>query len=744
MRVTPRHPNHNDRQICPSLRPSPDFGRNDRQICRSLWCRWSSATVRLVALAAVLLLMATVLTPAQAVPTRQACAPLTDGQLVAQVIGAPLRGPGVTAEATRLAAEHAGTVVLLGSAIETAEQVRGLVDALDAAAPAGLPPLIAVDEEGGRVARFGRAGLATHLPSARQQAATMTPDQVEAAAAGLGAQLADLGVDWDLAPVLDLTDAPADTVIGDRSYSTDPGVAGTYAAAFAAGLGQAGLVTSGKHFPDHGMTTVDTHRAVAEVTVDATTLSAVHLQPYRVALPQLDSIMLSHLRVSSLDPDLPATLSAAAVDFLRAELGWHGPLVTDDLSMQALAAVADQPTAALMALDAGLDVLLVGDPQAAEAVHGRLLAALGSGELPRERLRQAVRQALTLKGITGPGASCLLGLPEVEEADAVQAPGGPVHVVLDGVRHEVPDPETLRSAVGSAPVTTYSAEEVGGLPAGAPLVSVRRFEAAVVSAPGTDPLDLAVARAGLSGMPADGPVVVVTDPRGWVGALAASRAVGGVVLPAAGASAERVRDAIAAVAGPGASVTVVGPPVEGLEAERLDTADPVAAALAGGPLPAGDTLLVADADHPGLLSLLPWIARGGVAVRLVVDGALDPRVAEEAAAHERPVLTLGVDGVAGEALPGSVTGLVGWMHAQMGEGHVVVAAGLPDLLAALPLAAAARAVPILGLPGAAVRTAVGAWDLPPGRTRTLYTVGVDPEPLGELGIPTVYGRRPGG
>ena len=680
----------------------------------------------------------------------EGCTPLTDSQQVAQVIGAPLREPQVTAAATRLAAAHAGTVVLLGAAIETADQVRGLVDALDAAAPPGLPPLIAVDEEGGRVARFGRAGLAPHLPSARQQAATSTPAEVQSAATDLGAQLSALGVDWDLAPVLDLTTAPADTVIGDRSYSADPAVAGAYATAFAAGLRDAGLVTNGKHFPDHGLTTVDTHRAVAEVTVDRATLSAHHLAPYRMALPELDSIMLSHLRVSSLDPDLPASISADAVDFLRSELGWHGPLVTDDLSMQAVAAVADQPTAALMALQAGLDVLLVGTPESAEAVHGRLLAALAGGELPRERLRQAVRQALTLKGVEGPLATCLLGLPPVEAAAAVQAPGGPVHLVQDGIRREVPDVETL----GRAEVVTYSEQEVASLPAGPPLTSVRRFTAAVVSAPGADPLQVAVDRAvqahGPSGAPA---VVVLTDERPWAALLAGRLAVGGTtVLPAAGVEAPRVAAAVEATAAPGAIVQVVGPPVDGVAAEVLATDDPVEASLASGSVGEGDTLLLADPSQPHPGTLLPWIARGGVSVRFAVGAEVDPRVAEEVAAHPGPVVALGVDpggldrpngAPAVAAVPTDPAGLVAWTHRRAATGHVVAAAGLDDLLAALPLAAAAGAVPVLDGPGGPAAAAVGAWGLPSGRTRTLYTVGVDAGEWPRLGLPTTYDRRPG-
>ncbi|WP_108667750.1 glycoside hydrolase family 3 N-terminal domain-containing protein, partial [Euzebya rosea] len=507
------------------------------------------------------------------------CQPLSTAQLVAQVIGAPLRSPTADATATTLAAEHAGTVVLLGDAITSAEQVRGLVDTLDASAPAGLPPLIAVDEEGGRVARFGRAGVTVRLPSARQQAVMWSPDELRGRAAELGRQMADLGVDWDLAPVLDLTDAPADTVIGDRSFGTDPSVVGAYGGAFAAGLRDAGLVTNGKHFPDHGLTTVDTHRAVASVEVSREALQQRHLTPYRLADEHLDSVMLSHLRVSSLDPSLPASLSSVAVDFLRDELDWDRALVTDDLSMQAVASVADQPTAALMALQAGVDVLLLGTPDSAAAAHARILSAVDQGALPVERLRQAVRRALALKGIEGAAASCLLGLPPVAEARAAVDGDGAVVAVVDGVRRPVPDAETLARR-GATPVR-YSDAELASLPLGDPLVSARRFAVAVVAGEGADPLDVAVQRAEQSaGAQAHARVVAVTTTVPIAAALAADASSGSPVLPVGGRP-DRLGGSLDRVVGDGGEVIVVGPVPDGLgrPVVNIDAEDPVAGAM---------------------------------------------------------------------------------------------------------------------------------------------------------------------
>lgn len=402
----------------PARRRSPRGPSADVASVGSRWDRGRRRVPVLLTLAALL----AVLVPAggrsgaPAAAQQTGCARLTDGQLTAQVLGAPLNQPSSSPAVDQMVAEHAGTVVLLGGAIQTAAQVRGLIAHLDGAATQTAAPLVAVDEEGGRVARFGRAGVTVHLPSARVQAAEGSPAQVQQQAAGLAAQLAALGVDYNLAPVLDLSDAAADTIIGDRSFSPDPVAAGDYGAAFAAGMGDAGIRTAAKHFPDHGLTGTDTHTDVAVVDVGLDALRAVHVEPYRRALRHIDSVMLSHLRITALDADLPASLSPGVVAFLRTELAdpatgrpYDGVVVTDDLSMQAVAAVADQPTAAVRALAAGADLALVGSPSAAADAHARLRDAVATGELSRDRLSQAARRVLLLKGMDPTTVSCLVG-----------------------------------------------------------------------------------------------------------------------------------------------------------------------------------------------------------------------------------------------------------------------------------------------------------------------------------------------
>ena len=162
------------------------------------------------------------------------CTPLTLRQRAAQTITTGIPSTKATATARRLVRRHAGAVVLLGHNVEGRRQVRRLTRRLRAATPRRL--LVAVDEEGGRVARLGNAGLVTRVPPARWVAAHDSVAKTRRRGARLGREMLELGVNWNFAPVLDVAAAPSGTVIGDRSYSSDPDVVSAYGRAYARGL----------------------------------------------------------------------------------------------------------------------------------------------------------------------------------------------------------------------------------------------------------------------------------------------------------------------------------------------------------------------------------------------------------------------------------------------------------------------------------------------------------------------------
>jgi beta-N-acetylhexosaminidase len=289
--------------------------------------------------------------------------------------------------------EHVGGL-FIGSD-DTRLIADGAVAKAKAAAP--LPLWVSIDEEGGRVQRV--SGPHGRLPSARTMAATMTPAQVRALAASLGGELRGMGVNVDFAPDADVSDQPANDVIGDRSFSDHPGVVTAYAGAFAAGLRASGVLPVLKHFPGHGHAVGDSHTGAA-VTPPLSSLLTDDLVPYRT-LPSagVTAVMIGHLTVPGLTNGAPASLSAAAYRLLRTTYHFNGVAMTDDLgAMTAVTAHYNLPSAVLLAIQSGADVALWTTGSQVDRVLNTLMAAVASGALPQARVAQAAAHVLAAKG----------------------------------------------------------------------------------------------------------------------------------------------------------------------------------------------------------------------------------------------------------------------------------------------------------------------------------------------------------
>jgi len=267
-----------------------------------------------------------------------------------------------------------------------------------------LPLLVAIDEEGGRVSRI--APYAGPLPSARVMAATMSPDQVRAAARARGEFLRGMGVTVDFAPSLDVSEQPDGAVIGDRSFSPDPARVVSYARAFAAGLRDAGIAPVFKHFPGHGRSSGDSHhRSVTVPPLDQ--LMTHDLRPFAaLARTPGAGMMLGHQQVPGLTGvDRPASLSPAAYRLLREGHGYgappfDGPIFTDDLSgMRAVTDAFALPTAVTESLIAGADsplwITTAGLGETLDAVE----RAVADGTLSRRALDRSLERMATLRGI---------------------------------------------------------------------------------------------------------------------------------------------------------------------------------------------------------------------------------------------------------------------------------------------------------------------------------------------------------
>lgn len=251
-----------------------------------------------------------------------------------------------------------GGVILFGRNVVDAEQVQALTAAIRAVRP---ELLIGVDQEGGRVQRL-KAGF-TRLPPMR--ALGRVHDQDSGAALALAqtcgwlmaSEVLSVGIDLSFAPVLDLDGVS--TVIGDRSFHADPAVIVALAGAFLRGMHEAGMATTGKHFPGHGSVLADSHIAapVDDRSLDA--LRATDLQAFLPLLPELDALMPAHVIYPQVCPQ-PAGFSAFWLQtFLRGELGYDGVLFSDDLSMEAACVAGDAGDRLRAALEAGCDMGLV-------------------------------------------------------------------------------------------------------------------------------------------------------------------------------------------------------------------------------------------------------------------------------------------------------------------------------------------------------------------------------------------------
>ncbi|WP_329174889.1 glycoside hydrolase family 3 protein [Streptomyces sp. NBC_01477] len=303
----------------------------------------------------------------------------------------------------RQLAEGLGAVALFARNIESPEQLAALTAQLRAVRS---DVLVAADEEGGDVTRLEARG-GSSFPGNLALGAVDDVKLTRAVATELGRRLAECGVNLNWAPSADVNSDPDNPVIGVRSFGADPDLVARNTAAYVEGLQSAGVAACVKHFPGHGDTATDSHHALPRIDVDLATLHARELVPFRAALAAGTKVVMSaHILVPALDPDLPATLSAAALTgLLRAPrekggLGYDGLIVTDGIEMQAIAATYGIERGTVMALAAGADAICVGgglaDEQTVHALRDAIVAAVGSGDLSRERLADAAARVREL------------------------------------------------------------------------------------------------------------------------------------------------------------------------------------------------------------------------------------------------------------------------------------------------------------------------------------------------------------
>lgn len=282
--------------------------------------------------------------------------------------------------------------ILFGRNVGSAEEIRLLTAALRA--EAGADALIAIDHEGGRVNRLAATGAAVAWPAPMAWAATRDLDLARRASAAMAAELRGLGITVNFAPTADLLSDHRNPVLGTRCFSDDPALAAAFAAAFAAGHQQAGVATTAKHFAGHGSTPIDSHLDLPTIAKSEERLRAEDLVPFEAAVRAGAGIMVSHGWYTAFDAEpTPATISPAVGRLARAMLGEEGVMVTDCMEMGAVRERLGSGEAAVRALQAGVDLVLVS--HTAERQHEAqeaIAAAMINGRLPLSRLHASRRR----------------------------------------------------------------------------------------------------------------------------------------------------------------------------------------------------------------------------------------------------------------------------------------------------------------------------------------------------------------
>lgn len=318
---------------------------------------------------------------------------------IGQLLIGSLPGTTITSEMRSLARDfQLGGVTLFKRNIEAPEQVAELNHDLQTLS-AELPLWVAVDQEGGRVARL-RSPF-TEWPPMATLGRSGDGRLAYRFAAALAAELKAVGITLDYAPVLDIHTNPKNPIIGDRALGEDADTVARLGVAIVRGLQENGVAACGKHFPGHGDTSVDSHLALPLVEHPPDRIRRVECVPFREAIrADVAFIMTAHLLVPSLDEQQPATLSPAIVrGMLREELGFDGVILSDDLEMKAIADTYSVPEAAVQAIAAGCDGVLVCRADAADrsqdvelqvAVLEALVHAVEDGRLPVKRVEDAL------------------------------------------------------------------------------------------------------------------------------------------------------------------------------------------------------------------------------------------------------------------------------------------------------------------------------------------------------------------
>ena len=328
--------------------------------------------------------------------------PTTIPEMTGQMLMSGFEGTTLNPETEDLIRNHhVGGLILFSRNYENPKQLHTLIRDLQAVAAStstGQPLFISVDQEGGRVARLTEPF--TKYPPLCCVGNSQSEDLAYRFGQSLAAELVDVGINMDYAPVLDVHTNPDNPIIGDRAIASDPETVARLANSFIKGFKDKGMIPVGKHFPGHGDTHVDSHLDLPTVKRDAATLEAVELIPFRDTIAQgLEVIMTAHVIYTAWDAKNPATFSKTILqDILRQWLGFQGVIMSDDLEMKAVENYFPFEAFPRMGIEAGLDMFMIcNSVEKIRILHDQLIQDVSNGTISTAPIQQSVERILHLK-----------------------------------------------------------------------------------------------------------------------------------------------------------------------------------------------------------------------------------------------------------------------------------------------------------------------------------------------------------
>ncbi|WP_260866127.1 beta-N-acetylhexosaminidase [Paenibacillus xylanexedens] len=333
-------------------------------------------------------------------PVKEQLSQLSLEEKIGQMILAGVQGTKLDDQGKKMISEQkVGGIIFYANNVTTIEATAQFIQSIKEANRSNpVPIFLSVDQEGGKVSRMPDS--VESIPSNRTVGDTNQAKLAETMGQLLARQVKLVGFNLDFAPVLDVNSNPKNPVIGDRSFGSSADLVAKMGVAEMNGLRSEGVIPVVKHFPGHGDTSVDSHLDLPVVNKTLKQLAELEWIPFQAAVKeQAEAVMVAHILFPKLDPDHPASLSDVIIgEHLRGKFGYDGVVITDDLSMGAIAKNYKLNEAAITTVQAGSDILLVAHSyESAKTIFDTLLNAVRNGKISEPRIDESVYRILSLK-----------------------------------------------------------------------------------------------------------------------------------------------------------------------------------------------------------------------------------------------------------------------------------------------------------------------------------------------------------